>query len=84
VLASCVTSGGHIDSENAHTLIVYDARNPSFQLGGKANNQWKSARAALKDSGLLRSVSWQSLVEYLARNGEVSWLVNQLEKKYGF
>jgi hypothetical protein len=84
VLASCVTSRGLIDSENAHTLIVYDARYPSFQLGGKANNQWKSARAALKDPGLLRSVSWQSLVEYLARNGEVSWLVNQLEKKYGF
>lgn len=84
VLASCVISDGLIDTENAHALIVYDARNPSFQAGGKANGQWKSARAALRNPGLLRSVSWQSLVEHLAETGEASWLVDQLKKKYGF
>lgn len=84
VLASCVNSDGLIDTENAHALIVYDDRNTSFQAGGKANGQWKSARAALRSPELLRSVSWQSLVEHLAGTGEVSWLVDQLKKKYGF
>jgi len=84
VLAACVTPGGDIDTENSHTLIVYDARNPSFQSGGQANEQWNSARAALKIPSLLRSVSWQSLVEHLDNSEEVNWLVDQLKRKYGF
>lgn len=84
VLAACVSADGSVDTKNVHALIVYDVRNPSFQPGGKASEQWKSAREALKDPGLLRSVSWQSLVKHLERSGEVSWLVEGLKKKYGF
>ena len=84
VLAACVTPDGRIDTSNAHALIIYDARNPSFQDGGIANNQWKTAQAALKEPGLLRSCSWQSVVEHLSLGGDVTWLVDQLKKKYGF
>ena len=84
VLAACVTPDGRIDTNNAHVLIIYDARNPSFQDGGVAHSQWKTARAALKEPQLLRSCSWQSLVEHLSLSGEVTWLVDQLKRKYGF
>ena len=84
VLAACVTQDGHIDMDNAHALVIYDARNPSFQEGGVAHNQWELARVALKEPGLLRSCSWQSLVEHLAQSGDVGWLVDELKKKYGF
>ena len=57
VLAACVSPDGYIDTNKAHALIIYDARNPSFQSGGVANNQWNAARAALKEPGLLRSCS---------------------------
>ncbi len=83
VLAACVTSSGQIEIDNAHALIIYDARNPSFQAGGVASEQWKAAREALKFPELLRSCSWQSVVEHLALSEEVEWLTGQLKKKYG-
>ena len=84
MLAACVTVDGHIDSHNAYALIIYDARNPSFQDGGTGNEQWKAAKAALMAPELLRSVSWQAVVEHLVKSQEEPWLVEQLKKKYGF
>ena len=84
VLAACVLNDGIIDTDQAHALIIYDARNPAFQKSGLAFSQWESARSALKKTGLLRSCSWQSLVEHLSQSGEAVWLVDQLKRKYGF
>lgn len=84
VLASSVNPDGQIDVKNFHALIIYDARNPSFQTGGVAHAQWKSAREALKFPELLRSCSWQAVVKHLRRSGEVDWLLDQLNEKYGF
>ena len=84
VLAASVTPDGGIDTNHAHALIIYDARNPAFQVGGAAYTQWDSARSALKKPGLLRLCSWQSLVEHLSQSGKAVWLVGQLKRKYGF
>jgi hypothetical protein len=84
VLAACVTADGQIETDDAHALIIYDARNPSFQEDGIARGQWKAAKAALRYPKLLRSCSWQSVVEHLDQSAAVPWLVDQLRSKYGF
>ena len=84
VLAAAVTPDGRIEKSNAHALIIYDARNPSFKPGGVGDTQWKAVKSALKRPELLRSCSWQTLVEHISRSGEQTWLVEQLKMKYGF
>jgi len=84
VLAACVTRHGQVDMENAHALVIYDARNPAFQEGGKGNLQWTAARSALRNPGDLRSCSWQQLIKHLSRDSDLSWMVNALNSKYGF
>ena len=84
VLAACISPDGRVNSNNAHVLIIYDKRNPSFQDGGRANQQWKAAKAALKTPELLRSCSWQSILEHLDQSDKLVWLVDQLKRKYGF
>ena len=84
VLAACIDPDGTVDANHAHALIIYDANNPSFQEGGFAREQFAAARATLKVPDLLRSCSWQSLVEHLESSGEMRWLTERLQAKYGF
>lgn len=84
LLAACVHEDGKIDSQDSHALIIYDASNPAFHDGGLANKQIAAARAALKVPGMLRSLSWQSLVDHLESFEELTWLTGQLRAKYGF
>ncbi len=82
-LAAVVTDDGDIDSTRGHALIVYDARNPAFQAGGKADRQWETAVAACLLPGLLRRVSWQRLLTSMATAPELGWLVAAMGEKYG-
>ncbi|MGI9311241.1 MAG: PGN_0703 family putative restriction endonuclease [bacterium] len=84
LLAACVGADGAADIESAHALVIYDHRNPAFQRGGDACDQFRSARDALRDSSLLRSCSWQALTAALADNPPTEWLARQLARKYGF
>ena len=84
ILADCVAPDGTIDTTHSYALVVYDANNPSFQGGGLARKQFEAARAALKVPALLRSCSWQSLLDHLESSGEMSWLTGKLRAKYGF
>jgi hypothetical protein len=84
LLAACVRENGTVDSEGSYALIVYDASNPAFHTGGLARKQLAAARAALKVPDMLRSLSWQSLVDHLESSGELTWLTGQLRAKYGF
>jgi hypothetical protein len=84
VLAACVTKDGKIDSRNAHALTLYDARNPSYQDGGKAHSQWLVVKSALRDPKNLRTLSWQRLIAHLSRDSDLAWLCDALNAKYGF
>jgi hypothetical protein len=84
VLAACITPDGKVDTGNSHALVIYDSRNPLFQKGGMASEQLAAAQAALKKPEMLRSCSWQSLVDHLETSGEQLWLTGQLRAKYGF
>ena len=63
-LAACVTADG-MDIENAHALVVFDARNPSFQPGGRPTGS--GARRSMR----LRFNS--CCVAYLGRHCSSTW-----------
>jgi hypothetical protein len=84
VLAACVNESGRIESGRSHALIIYDAANPAFQEGGLAREQLTVARSALREPDMLRSLSWQSLIDHLECSTDLAWLTQRLRAKYGF
>ncbi|MCH8113112.1 MAG: hypothetical protein IH905_14360 [Proteobacteria bacterium] len=77
-----VTPDGEVDPVRGHALILYDARNPAFQAGGEADRQWETAVAACLMPGLLRRLSWQRLLTFMAAAPDMAWLVEDLQEKY--
>lgn len=82
-LAAALTPMGQLDSTGGHALVVYDARNPNFQAGGKAEEQWDLAVKACRVPGLLRRLSWQRLLAAIAPSSELAYLVDGVREKYG-
>ena len=82
-LAATLTPDGELDPDQGHVLVIYDARNPSFQGGGKAEEQWKAVAVACRVPGLVRRVSWQRLMAALADTAGLAYLVDGVGKKYG-
>lgn len=64
-------------------LLLYDERNPSFQVNGDGLRSYETLKKALKDTSLLRSATWQSLAGLLEISGGFKDLVGFLEEKYG-
>ena len=81
-LAATVTDAG-IDPDSGHVLVVYDARNPEFALGGAAQRQYDAISAASRIPGLIRRVSWQHVTGCLGAAPELAYLVTALSEKYG-
>ena len=81
-LAATLTPAGKLDYRG-QVLVVYDARNPEFQAGGKAKKQWVLTIAACRVPGLLRRLSWQRLLAAIAPASELAYLVDGLREKYG-
>ncbi|MBN2178248.1 MAG: hypothetical protein JW743_02310 [Deltaproteobacteria bacterium] len=82
-LAACVRPDGSVLPEKGHVVLIYDERNPAFQKGGKGYTAFEDTKEALHEPQLLRKCSWQSIVNHLRNKNELSWLVDQLELKYG-
>ena len=82
-LAAALTPDGKPNRTVGHALVVYDARNPEFQVGGEAERQWNQAVAACRMPGLLRRLSWQRLMAAIARAPELEYLVDGAREKYG-
>ena len=82
-LGACFAPNGAFDPSQGHVLVVYDARNPAFQQGGKAERQWQGLLDACCVPGLLRRTSWQRLAAAIAAKPDFTWLSNGLHDKYG-
>ncbi len=82
VLAACIRPDGQLD-ENAHALLVYDARNPAFQHAGAGMRSWQEVRDALKEPTRIRRVSWQKISARIVAEEDLAWLAAALEQKYG-
>ena len=83
ILTACVRPDGSILPEKGHVVLIYDERNPAFQKGGKGYRSYENTREALHDPQRLRMCSWQRISNHLRKKNEFSWLVEQLEIKYG-
>ncbi len=83
VLAAVVTREAEIEPSGGHALVLYDARNPTFQVGGEADRQWETALAACLVPALIRRLSWQRLLGFIGDAAELTWLVDALREKYG-
>ena len=83
VLAVCVDEAGALDLKRGHTLVIYDARNPSMVSGGKGDRQWRAASEALRVPGLLRRLSWQAFISQWPNDPVLEWLKQELAAKYG-
>ncbi len=81
-LATVVAPEGEVDPVRGHALILYDARNPAYQVGGEADRQWETAVAACLLPGLLRRLSWQRLLSFITAAPDLVWLVDALRDKY--
>jgi hypothetical protein len=82
VLAATVRKD-RIETASGHALIIYDERNPAFWPGGDARSAYDAVCKALRHPGLLRTVSWQRVIDQLSAVGDLRWLVDGLEAKYG-
>ena len=82
VLAATVRQD-RVETASGHALIIYDERNPAFWPGGDARSAYDAVCAALRDPGLLRTVSWQRVIGQLSAVRDLRWLVDGLEAKYG-
>jgi hypothetical protein len=81
-LAAVVTPDGDVDPSRGHALVIYDARNPAFQAGGDADRQWEAAVAACLAPELLRRLSWQRLISFIAEPHQLAWLVDAVRQKH--
>ena len=82
-LAATITTEGGLKPDRGHVLVLYDARNPAFRAGGKADRQWQLVVGASLHQGLFRLLSWQSLLATLVNAPELAYLIDGLGEKYG-
>ena len=66
VLAATVRKD-RVETASGHALIIYDERNPAFWPGGNARSAYDAVCTALRHPGLLRTVSWQRVIDQLSR-----------------
>lgn len=82
-MAAVLDGAGDFHPMSGHMLFVYDARNPSYDAGGKADRQHEEIAAACRYPSLIRRVSWQRVLRSLAETDDLGWLVDAVQDKHG-
>ncbi len=83
LLAISVQSEKSVSLENGHVLLIYDERNPAFNIGGNGLNAFNEIKKALKNQSMLRRCSWQRIVTHIRSKSILPWLAEHLYLKYG-
>lgn len=83
VLAACIRPDGVVAPEAGHAVLLYDERNPAFQVGGNGFAAFGQVQQALRVGSLLKKCSWQRMILHLKPNVRLPWLWEHLELKYG-
>jgi hypothetical protein len=84
VLAVGVKPDGAVSVDDGHAILIYDERNPAFQVGGSAHAAYTETRRALLQPTMLRKCSWQRIIRHIRHGDFLPWLTEQLALKYGF
>jgi len=84
ILAASVARDGNV--VEGFALLLYDDRNPAFQLGGRGYTAYDEVKTALVAGHRhrLQRLSWQTLVAKLRTDDRLRWLTSELQEKYGF
>ncbi len=83
ILAAGVKPDGTVSVKNGHVVLIYDERNPAFQIGGDGLIAYTETRKALREPMMLRKCSWQRIVQCMREKDVLSWLTKNLALKYG-
>ena len=83
ILAIAVKADGTVSRTDGHVVLLYDERNPAFQVGGAGLDAYRQTSAALLEPTMLRRCSWQRILQHLRQNGVLPWLTERLALKYG-
>jgi len=83
IFSACVKKDGGVSLNHGHAVLIYDERNPSFNTGGIGYKAYEQTKEALIQPQLLKKCSWQQIISRIRINGNLSWLGEGLEKKYG-
>jgi hypothetical protein len=83
VLAVGVKPDGTASVDDGHALLIYDERNPAFQVGGSSHAAYMQTQSALREPTMLRKCSWQRIVHSIRGGGFLPWLTEELALKYG-
>jgi len=81
--AFAVKPDGTVSTNNGHAVLIYDARNPAFQDGGKGLIAYEETQKALQEPNMLRKCSWQRIVQQMREKDVLPWLADHLMLKYG-
>ena len=83
ILATSINADGAVSIDDGHVILIYDERNPAFQKLGEGLAAYTETRAALRKPTMLRSCSWQRIVQHIRNKGVLPWLTENLSFKYG-
>jgi len=83
ILAVGVTPEGTVSVDEGHVVLIYDERNPSFQVGGNGLVAYTETQLALREPTMLRKCSWQRIIQHIRHRGLLPWLTEHLALKYG-
>lgn len=83
VLAASVKPDGSLSRHDNYAILIYDERNPSFQVGGQGWQTYEDTRNALIDPDMLHKCSWQNILKVMREEHCLPWLTEQLALKYG-
>lgn len=83
VIAATTWEDGGFSTKRGHALVLYDARNPEHNPGGKAYRAFSATKSAIHDSSGLRRCSWQKLLGQLSGTPKLEWIISELRLKYG-
>ena len=64
-------------------VLIYDARNPVFAPGGKADELFREVNEALDGPASLKRTTWQSIAAVLLEHEGYDRLLTWLDDKYG-
>ncbi len=82
ILAAAINSDKQVRGRPI-AILIYDARNPVFTVGGKVDELFKSVQRALDGPVSLKRTTWQSIANALSEHGGYDDLLTWLDKKYG-
>jgi hypothetical protein len=72
-----------VERVEGHCVLLYDERNPEFGIGGKARAAYDAVRSSLRNPFQLQECTWQRVVNAMASDRDLGWLVEGLSEKYG-